>query len=276
MGSDRPTPCARRTDVFALALSMLSSDVGAEVAARLALAGCVAADEESEELLAGAPDRPTLMAWVSRREQGEPLAWILGSVDFLGRRVRVEPGVYVPRGQSGELAARAVDLLPHEGRAAELCTGSGAIAMHLARARPSAAVVATDLDPRAVACARSNGVTAAVADMDRGLSSHAFDVVCAVTPYVPTGALRLLAADVMRYEPIVALDGGPDGLDVVRRLVAGAVRLLRSGGWLLTEIGGDQDELVGPMLLGAGFDRMTFWRDGDGDLRGVAGRFDRG
>ena len=252
---------------------MFAPALVSEVLERLSRAGCVAAEEETEELLVSAPDPSTLMAWVLRRERGEPLAWIVGCVCFVDRMVHVEPGVYVPRAQSAELALRAADLLPERGRVADLCTGSGAIAAYLASVRPSAAVVASDIDARAVACARSNGVSAVVADMDGGLASGAFDVVCAVTPYVPTGAMHVLPADVTRYEPSTALDGGPDGLDHVRRVVEGAARLLRAGGWLLTEIGGDQDTLVLPVLTSSGFTSPTFWHDEEGDLRGVAARF---
>jgi release factor glutamine methyltransferase len=256
-------------------VAAFSPDVREEVLGRLNRAGCVAADEETDELLAAAPSRDTLQTWTARREHGEPLAWIVGQTRFLGRVVHVAPGVYVPRAQSGELARRAAEHLPAGGRAADLCTGSGAIAVHVAATNPAAAVVATDRDRTAVSCARRNGVHAVVADMDRGLCSGAFDLVCAVTPYVPTGAMDLLPADVTRYEPLGALDGGDDGLDLVRQLAAGAARILRPGGWLLTEIGGDQDLLVAPILTARGFGRLTFWRDEDGDLRGVEARLDR-
>jgi release factor glutamine methyltransferase len=259
---------ARRTRLA----TVVPPDVRTQVYERLVRAGCVAADEEADELLAAASDRATLAAWVKRREKGEPLAWIVGGVRFLGRTVHVQPGVYVPRAQSTELAVRAADLLPERGHAADLCTGSGAIAVYLSSVRPAAAVVGTDLDSRAAASARRNGVAVAVADMDQGLASRAFDVVCAVTPYVPTAAMHVLPADVTRYEPRIALDGGDDGLDNVRRLAVGAARLLRPGGWLLTEIGGDQDALVGPVLTSAGFGPPVFWRDGEGDLRGVVAR----
>lgn len=249
---------------------MFSARVRTEVLERLALAGCVAADEETEDLLAAAPSWVTLMAWVARRERGEPLAWIVGSVRFLGKIVQVDPGVFVPRAQTAELALRAAELLPPRGRAADLCTGSGAVAVHLWSARPGADVVGTDVDAVAAACARRNGVQVVVADMDRGLAGGTFDLVSAVTPYVPTDALRVLPADVTRYEPRAALHGGRDGLDLVRRLVAGAARILRPGGWLVTEIGGDQDAPMETLLAAAGFRHATFWRDADGDLRGVS------
>ncbi len=242
------------------------------VVERLARAGCVAAAEESDELLRAAPDEPTLLTWVARRERGEPLAWIVGSVGFRGISVRVDPGVFAPRAQTEGLAARAAGLLPEQGRAADLCTGSGVVAAYLSAVRPAACVVGTDLDRAAVACARRNGVAAIVADMDLGLVSGGFDLVTAVTPYVPSDEMRLLPSDVVTYEPAIALDGGSDGLHHVRRLVAGAARLLSRGGWLLTEIGGDQDVLVGPALAAAGFDEPTFWCDEEGDLRGVMAR----
>lgn len=251
---------------------MFSPSLRREVSERLARAGCVAADEEAEDLLGAARDEGTLLGWVSRRERGEPLAWIVGNVRFAGRMVHVEPGVFVPRAQTAELAVRAAELLPVHGRAADLCTGSGAVAVVLAASRPGAQVVAADADPVAVACARRNGVAAVVTDMDHGFAGRAFDVVSAVAPYVPTGALCVLPSDVTRFEPPAALHGGRDGLDLVRRLVAGAVRILRPGGWLVTEIGGDQDEPTEVLLDAAGFDRPTFWRDADGDLRGVAAR----
>lgn len=234
-------------------------------------AGCVAAAEEATELLAAATDEATLEMWLRRREQGEPLAWITGTVVFCGQPLQVAPGVYVPRLQSEELARRAAAVLPGNGRAVDLCTGAGAVAAHLMAEVPTAAVVGIDIDVRAVACARRNGVPAAVADLAGALRSDGgVDVVTAIAPYVPTSELGLLPAGVQRYEPRGALDGGSDGLDLVRRVVAAAGRLLRPGGWLLVEVGGRQDELLTPILAAAGFDRATPWWDEDGDLRGIA------
>lgn len=246
---------------------------------RLVAAGCIAASAEASELLAAAPDAAALDAMIGRREQGEPLAWITGSLTFGGRIVHVAPGVYVPRLQTEELARRAAELLPGGGHVLDLCTGSGAIAAHLQASVPSAAVIGIDRDERAAACAHRNGVAAVVADVSRplplrraGAGWSGFDVVTAVAPYVPTGALRLLPTDVQRHEPRLALDGGDDGLDLVRHVVGAAGAALRGGGWLLTEIGGDQDELLAPMLDAAGFDHLERWHDDDGDLRGIAAR----
>jgi release factor glutamine methyltransferase len=237
------------------------------VAERLATAGCVAAEAEAVELLAAAPDAATLERWISQREDGVPLAWIVGATTFAGRRLAIGPGVYVPRMQTEELAARAAALLPSGGRALDLCTGCGAVAAHLLAEVPSAHVVGTDLDPLAASFARRNGVRVIVADLAAPVRGR-FDVVTAVPPYVPTGALHLLPADVVRHEPRRALDGGDDGLDLARRVVSAAARLLRPGGWLLIELGGDQDAALRADLE-PDFDRIEPWHDEDGDLRGV-------
>jgi release factor glutamine methyltransferase len=253
-------------------VAVLVSDAAAVgVVNRLVAAGCVAADEEAGELLSAAPDQATLETWLRRRERGEPLAWITGRLQFCGQTLHVAPGVYVPRPQSEELAHRAAKLVPDGGRAVDLCTGAGAVAAHLTARVPSAMIVGVDIDVRAAVCARDNGIRAVVADLDGPLRpDRGFDVVTAVAPYVPTDSLPFLPADVQRYEPRLALDGGQDGLDLVRRIVAAAGRLLRPGGWLLIELGGAQDRTLTPALTASGFHLRQPWWDEDGDLRGLA------
>ncbi len=242
------------------------------VVERLRVAGCVAAEDEADVLVGAAPDVDVLDRWLARRELGEPLAWIVGRSRFCGQDVHVAPGVYVPRWQSEELAVRGAALLRPRGRAVDLCTGSGAIAVHLAAAVPDATVVGADIDPLAVACARRNGVTAVVADLGSAFAPESFDVLTLVAPYVPRAAMALLPPDVRRHEPALALDGGDDGLDVVRRGVIDAGRLLRPGGHLVVEIGGDQLAAVEAALDAARFGEVDAWTDDDGDLRGVAAR----
>ena len=252
---------------------MTASETFDATVARLAAAGCVAAPAEAAELVAVATDPVALDAMIARREQGEPLPWITGSLTFAGRRLVVAPGVYVPRFQTEDLAERAAALLPPGGRALDLCTGAGAIAAHLRAQVPTAVVIGIDRDERAVRCARANGVVALVADVAAPLPVSAdpgFDLVTAVAPYVPTPDLRFLPADVQRYEPALALDGGVDGLDLVRHVVVAAGRHLRPGGWLLTELGGSQDTELAATLHAQGFGVVEPWHDEDGDLRGIA------
>ncbi len=209
---------------------------------------------------------------MARRLDGEPLAWLTGRAAFGPIGVQVQPGVYVPRWQSIALARRAAARLPEHGCALDLCTGTGAIALALQAARPQARVVATDNDPRAVACARANGVEVAAGDLfsplERSLHGHV-DVVVAVAPYVPSAALGFLPNDTLRHEDPAHYDGGPDGTEVLRRVVAGASRFLRPGGALLLELGGEQADLLEPVLAGHGFVDVDTWWDEDGDIRGV-------
>jgi release factor glutamine methyltransferase len=231
----------------------------------------VAAEEEAALLLADDPDDHLLEQRLRRREDGEPIAWIIGETWFCGCRVQVVPGVYVPRPQTEELARRAAARLPADGRALDACCGSGAIAAHLAAERPGAVVLGADRDPLAVRNARSNGVVAVVADAGRlPVADASLDVVVAVAPYVPTTELAFLPSDVTRHEPRGALDGGADGLDIVRALVADAARALHPGGTLLLELGGSQDRHLAGPLDAAGFTDVEPWPDEDGDLRGLS------
>ncbi len=206
----------------------------------LAAAGCVAPVEEAEQLLSAAEmGVGNLDELLARRERGEPLAWITGSIEFCGIRVRVDRNVYVPRAHTEPLAQRAASLLPDDGVAVDLCTGSGAVALVMRSARPDATVLATDSDRTAIACARSNGVTAFLGDLDEPLPSSLqgrVDVMTAVVPYVPTDELRLLARDVVAYEPGHALDGGPRGMVVLENVAERSVRWLRPGGCILLEL----------------------------------------
>ena len=236
-------------------------------------AGFVAAEDEARELVAAAGDEPgALHALVERRLAGEPLAWLTGRSSFDAIDVRVDPGVYVPRWQSITLARRAAARLPEGGNAIDVCTGSGAVALALRRSKLDARVVATDIDERAVACARGNGVEAYAGDLfapvPPGLEGRT-DVVVAVVPYVPTAALRLLPRDTLTFEDVAHYDGGPDGTRILQRVVADAPRFLRRGGALLLEAGGEQAELVRPLLERLGYVSVETWSDADGDLRGL-------
>lgn len=241
--------------------------------ALLAQAGFVAAEEEADELAARAGgDADLLGSLVERRLSGEPLAWITGEVRFCDVGISVHPGVYVPRWQSGPLARRAVERLPVRGRAIDLCTGAGAIAKTLMVAHPHAHVVASDIDERAVACAAANGVEVYRGDLFAplpGSFARRTDVVVGVVPYVPTAALQLLPRDTLTFEPLLSYDGGGDGTEILRRVVAESPRFLRRGGALLLELGGEQADVLEDDLGRHGYIDVRVLSDEDGDLRGV-------
>lgn len=248
------------------------TDLG-ELAALLARGGFIAASEEAAELIAAAGgDRERLDAMVARRLNGEPLAWITGTARFCDLDVRVDPGVYVPRWHTELLARRAAELLPEDGVAIDLCTGSGAVAAVMRARRPHARVVAADIDERAVACAVANGVEAYHGDLFAPLPGDLHgrvDVVVAVVPYVPTDELPLLQRDTFTFETALAYDGGADGAGILRRVVAGSPDWLRPGGTLLLELGGDQPDLLAGDFARSGFAGVSVLRDDEGDVRGV-------
>ena len=209
---------------------------------------------------------------MARRLTGEPLAWITGWSSFCGLQIRVDPGVYVPRWQSEPLARRAIERLVPDGAAIDVCTGSGAIAKILSVERPGARVVATDVDQRAVACARSNGVECHLGDLFETLPrcwERRTDVVVGVVPYLPTAALDLLARDTLSFESAVLYDGGPDGLRILRRVLTESLRFLKRGGALLLEVGGEQAEALAGELALLGFVDSEVLADDEGDVRGI-------
>ncbi|MHB1525634.1 MAG: N5-glutamine methyltransferase family protein [Candidatus Dormibacteria bacterium] len=245
----------------------------AEATRQLAAAGCIAPAEEAEELAAVAlGDGAVLAGLVERRTTGEPLAWITGTVVFCGRSVVVTPGVFVPRWQSEPLAERAAELVPRNGRAIDLGTGSGALACVLVDRCPGASVLGTERDPVAAECARRNGITVVEGNLFEGVPvswKGTVDVIIAVLPYVPTDEMAYLPRDVLAFEPTAALDGGHDGLVVVRRAVNEVREWLREGGHVLFEIGGHQAEALIPALFKAHLGNVRVMSDADGDPRGV-------
>ena len=242
----------------------------------LAAGGCVAPEEEAAELIRAAADGSrSLEDLVARRLRGEPLAWITGFVRFCGLRMHVDPGVYVPRPHTQTLARRAASLLPPAGVAVDLCTGSGAVAVVLGAAGRGVTVLATDVDPAGVACARRNGVRALLGDLDEPLPESIrgrVDVMTAVVPYVPAEELHLLPRDVLVYEPRRALDGGPGGTAFLQQVARLSADWLAPGGRVLLELGGDQAGAVAETMQSAGLSDIRMHRDEDGDDRAIEGR----
>ena len=245
--------------------------------ALLSGAGFIAAKEEADQLLAcAAGDVELLDALVRRRLTGEPLAWITGNVSFCGLKIRVDPGVFVPRRQSEQLARRAVERLPTNGTAIDLCTGAGAIAKTLMTHRSGARVVASDVDELAAACATANGVEVYCGDLfaplPRTLEGRV-DVIVGVVPYVPTPELPLLQRDTFVFESPLSYDGGSDGTEILRRVLTDSPRFLRRGGTLLLELGGNQADALGDNLARLGYVDVTVLPDEDGDIRGIEATF---
>jgi release factor glutamine methyltransferase len=225
------------------------------IVGRLRAAGCVFAEEEAGLLCAEAADDAALADLVARRAAGQPLELVLGWAEFCGLRLAVAPGVFVPRRRTEFLARRAARLLAPGDVAVDLCCGVGAVgaallAVAAADVGPAGRAIevhVADIDETAVRCARHNLAdairrgTAFVyqGDLDAPLPPRlngSVSVLTANVPYVPSGEIALLPAEAREYEPLTALDGGDDGLDVLRRVACVAPRLLRPGGSVLIEI----------------------------------------
>lgn len=237
-------------------------------------------EEEARALTEHAQgDADALGELAARRLSGTPLPRLTGWTTFDGATLRVRPDVYIPRWTSEAIAVAAADLLPENGIAVDLCTGCGAIAASLSRRRPDATIVATDVDPYSVACAGENGVDARQGDLFDGLPHGLLgrvDVVAAVPPFVPDGEIGRLPAEVRESEPRIALDGGSDGMDIVRRIIADAPRWLRPDGALVVEVGAGQVSGLRLLLEQNGWERVAEVTDPDGDPCGVAARAPRG
>ncbi|MER6237742.1 putative protein N(5)-glutamine methyltransferase [Streptomyces clavifer] len=219
----------------------LSPLTPSSIVTTLRAAGCVFAEDEAALLLSTASDPAELAAMVERRTGGLPLEHVLGWAEFCGLRVAVDPGVFVPRRRTEFLVRQAAAPGSGEAVVVDLCCGSGALGAALAAVLPRVELHATDVDPAAVRCARRNvGSLGQVYEGDLfeplpGSLRGRVDVLLANVPYVPTDDVDLLPAEARVHEPRVALDGGGDGLDVLRRVVAAAPEWLAPGGRLLVE-----------------------------------------
>ena len=217
------------------------------IATRLRAAGCVFAEDEAQLLIGAAQTPADLATMVDRRTAGLPLEHVLGWAEFCGLRIAVDPGVFVPRRRTGFLVRQATALAPLAALAGgcavvvDLCCGSGAVGAALAVTLDRIELYAVDIDPAAVRCARRNvpaGAQVYAGDLYEPLPATLHgrvDVVVANAPYVPTEAIGLLPPEAREHEPRVALDGGVDGLDVLRRVIIAAPSWLAPGGHVLVE-----------------------------------------
>lgn len=229
------------------------------VVARLRAAGCLFAEDEAQLLVSAARTPAEFAAMVDRRVAGLPLEHVLGWAEFCGVRIAVDPGVFVPRPRTAFLVQQAAALGRPGGCVVDLCCGSGAVGAVLAAALRRVELHAVDVDPVAVRCARRN-VAAAGGQVHEGDLYEPLparlrgrvDVLVANAPYVPTEEIRLMPPEARDHEPRVALDGGPDGLDVQRRVAAAAPRWLAPGGHLLVETSERQAAQTAAALARAG------------------------
>jgi release factor glutamine methyltransferase len=209
---------------------------------------------------------------VKRRRAREPVAYLRGEREFYGRRFKVDKRVLIPRPDTETLVEAGLDRTRHVSmsmRALDLCTGSGCVAITLARQRPTSRVHATDLSADALAVARENAlrggaynVSFSQGDLYAAVPTPCrFDLVTANPPYIPTGDIAGLSPDIRDFEPRIALDGGTDGLDVLRRIVEDAPRWLVPGGVLAVEVGAEEAKSVARSFEARGFRDVALTKD---------------
>lgn len=250
--------------------------VDGALVARLRRAGCVDAEDEAALLLAAATGDRHLARLVGQRVAGLPLEQVLGWAEFCGLRIAVAPGVFVPRRRTALLVRQGAVHLGAGSVVVDACCGTGAVGAALLAAVPGLVLHACDVDPRAVACARTNlagraqvhqgDLLAALPEALRGT----VELVAVSPPYVPSGAVALLPPEARLHEPLVALDGGADGLQVARRLVAGVGPWLAPGGRVLVECSEQQAQGLRALVTAAGL-RARVVRDEDADATLVEG-----
>jgi len=188
---------------------------------------------------------------IKRRLAGEPVAYLLGEHEFWGLPFAVDASVLVPRPDTETVIEVVKSVAPAASRVLDLCTGSGAIAVSLAKELPAASVVATELSPEAAAIAKINAerntvadrVEVRVGDLWAPVAGEQFDLIVSNPPYIASEVIATLSAEVRR-EPRMALDGGRDGLVFYDRICAGVAEHLAPGGWLVVEHGFDQADAV--------------------------------
>ncbi|WP_308159113.1 putative protein N(5)-glutamine methyltransferase [Curtobacterium sp. ISL-83] len=230
------------------------------LAARLRAAGSVFAEDEADLLLeAGDGDAVRLRSLLQRRLGGEPLEYVLGWAAFDGHRIRVTPGVFVPRARTTVVVKQAARRLSRYDRVVDLCCGAGAISVALLGRVGALDLVAVDVDPDAVEVAAENvgdrGIVVAgdlfapLPDRFRGV----VDVIAVNAPYVPTSAIAMMPTEARDHEHRVALDGGTDGLDLHRRIAAESGVWVRPGGAVVIEVSVAQAPASAELFRAAGF-----------------------
>lgn len=207
---------------------------------------------------------------IEQRKQGTPLQYILGSWDFMGLEIKCEPGVLIPRSETEILAQEVilfVEKLPGVPTILDICTGSGCIGISVAKFCPQSVVTLSDINPQALTLAQQNAGINKVADRLSFVKSDLFknitgrfNCIIANPPYIPTGEIDSLQEEVKK-EPILALDGGVDGLDFYRKIIPSSLDILLPGGSIFLEIGHDQSKAVAEILRLNGFKAIVTIKD---------------
>jgi release factor glutamine methyltransferase len=213
-------------------------------------------------------------ALLKRRTGREPLQYILGYTEFYGLRIKVGPGVLIPRPETELLAEEAVKTISKckfqnaKCKFLDLCTGSGCIALALAKAFPDAQVYGTDMSADALGYARDNGglnniknVIFLKGDLFKPIKDMQFDMIVSNPPYIRKDDMKLLQPEIIDWEPVAALDGGEDGLDYYRKIISGAGDYLKENGFLMLEIGMGQSDPIREMAEDEGFDNIQILKD---------------
>jgi len=209
------------------------------------------------------------------RQRGEPIAYLTGTREFWSMALNVSPATLIPRPETELLVEKALALIPAEAAwiIADLGTGTGAVALAVAKERPRCRVIATDFLPAALNVARSNVKKFALTNVElrQGdwfipLAGEKLDMIVSNPPYVCANDPHLQQGDV-RFEPMSALASGADGLDAIRQITAQAQQYLKPGGWLLLEHGFDQADAVAGLLRQQGYRDIVSYRDLSGNYR---------
>jgi len=228
-------------------------------------------------------------ALLERRLTGEPLAYITGAWEFYGVPIQVNQHVLIPRVDTEVLASQVIAMakwLPAGSRILDLCCGSGCVGLAIAKNVPQVKLVLADVSPEAMKIARANvtlnkmtgRVACATVDARRSPPYSLlgdFDMIVSNPPYIPTGELSTLDPIVRQYEPMLALDGGLDGLSFYRAIVSEWKKILKPNGAFLFECGMDKATEVASILIANGLTKITRCRDTLGIERVVVGQFDQ-
>ena len=224
------------------------------------------------------PGQEALLRDLTQKRQARiPLQYLLRTQSFLGRSFSVDERALIPRPETELLAELAVSALGSSGRALDLCCGTGCLAVTMALERPGCDIWAADLSPAALSLARENAarlgarVTFRQGDLFAPLQGETFDLIVSNPPYIPSAECPALQEEVL-YEPVMALDGGTDGLDFYRRIAREAPLHLNGGGRIMLELGDGEAEAVSALLADAGFEELVVHPDLQGLPRMLSGK----